>query len=84
MEIERHLVAQSQVALDKNCGDEEFKVIGNGPEMPQKNINTLFASMAGTPSGQPKRDRVNSDGFCDLENDEHLAESKQSSHVFPR
>ena len=53
VEVERHLLANSQVALDKNCGDEEFKVIGNtaenGNQKPKKDFNSLFASMGATP-----------------------------------
>lgn len=45
----------------------------------QRDINSLLESMKATPVGNPKRekrDRVDSDGFYDLANDEHLSESK--------
>ena len=49
----------------------------NRNRKPKKDINNLFASMAGTPGASMKRDRINSDGFCDLADDEHLNESKE-------
>ena len=43
-------------------------------------MNQLLTSMGASPTpvsdGRDKRSRVNSDGFYDMTNDEHLTESK--------